>query len=123
MDAAEAAAVTVAFEDISHRLSAVIAEHGVAIVTGVLGADDISSLESALSDDLAELVDTDAVASADSSVQESWARAQAEGVRGWPEASLAACGGRGRLQDRGLLAQLIFIHYSCSRLLLSLTAP
>ena len=57
MDAAEATAITVAFEDASHRLPAVMAEHGVAIVTGVLGADDIALLESALSDDLAELVD------------------------------------------------------------------
>ena len=102
MDAAEAAAITVAFEDASHRLPAVMAEHGVAIVTGVLGADDIALLESALSDDLAELVDANAIASADSSVRASWERAQAEGLRGWPAASLAACGGRGRLQDRGL---------------------
>lgn len=103
MTAEEAAAITVPFAEIEagDRLRKTMAETGTAIVTGVLGSGDIESLEEAIAQDIAELVDVEAIAAADESVRAAWTRAQA-GLRGYSTATLMACGARGRLQDRGL---------------------
>eukprot|EP00670_Eutreptiella_braarudii_P012130 CAMPEP_0174341952 /NCGR_PEP_ID=MMETSP0810-20121108/25804_1 /TAXON_ID=73025 ORGANISM="Eutreptiella gymnastica-like, Strain CCMP1594" /NCGR_SAMPLE_ID=MMETSP0810 /ASSEMBLY_ACC=CAM_ASM_000659 /LENGTH=468 /DNA_ID=CAMNT_0015463859 /DNA_START=18 /DNA_END=1426 /DNA_ORIENTATION=+ len=103
MHEAEAAEVTVPFADVGARLGDVLAKHGTAIVADVLSQTDVADLERVLQLDLEELVDGDAVAAAaDASVQAAWQRACDEGVAGWPAASLADVGGRGRFQDRGM---------------------
>lgn len=102
MTAQEAAAVTVTFDEAVERLSAVIEEHGMAIVTDVLGSEDIAKLEDALAEDLRELVDVERVKAAGGSVHSAWQHVAEEGLRSWPEARLMDLGGRGRFQDRGL---------------------
>lgn len=102
MDAAETEAITVDYEEVTSRLEEVMAKMGVAIVRGVLGPEDAAELESALKEDLEELVDADAMDRADASVQTAWQRACQEGLQAWPAATLADVGARGRFQDRGL---------------------
>lgn len=97
----EAAPFTVTITEAPDRLQAVIDEYGAAIVTNVLSAEDIKQLEAKLNEDLAELVDVEAITHADGSVASAWDAAK-KGVLHWPAAALADVGARGRFQDRGL---------------------
>lgn len=105
MDASESAAIGVDFDDVEGRLHEVMARNGVAIVRGVLSAGDIADLEEALRQDLAELIDEDALARADPSVRVAWQEAVSPSqppTAAWPAATLSDVGARGRFQDRGL---------------------
>merc|ERR1719329_1698724 len=94
MDVSEAAAVTINFKDAPLRLCGLLREKGVAIVTDVLGAEDMSSLEEALGEDLRELIDQSLLAEAGESVRDAWTRVRKEGLQSWPAASLADVGAR-----------------------------
>mmetsp|Transcript_14587 Transcript_14587/g.25830 ORF Transcript_14587/g.25830 Transcript_14587/m.25830 type:complete len:427 (-) Transcript_14587:127-1407(-) len=102
MDPGEAATITISFADVASGLVPLMEDKGVAIVTNVLEAGDIETLEKALKNDMEELVDLDACAGADSTVKDAWERVCREGMHAWPAASLADVGARGRFQDRGL---------------------
>mmetsp|Transcript_130425 Transcript_130425/g.260216 ORF Transcript_130425/g.260216 Transcript_130425/m.260216 type:complete len:454 (-) Transcript_130425:121-1482(-) len=99
----EVAAVSISYEEIENGgLQSLLAKQGVAVVQGVLAADEICELEKSLWQDLEELVDSHALASADLSVQTAWQRVRKDGLHNWPAASLADIGGRGRFQDHGM---------------------
>lgn len=102
MNEQEAMAITVSFDEAATKLVPLMRDKGVAIVTGVLMAEDIKRLEQALKDDMEELVDLEAVAGSVLNVQDAWANVCSKGMHAWPAASLADVGGRGRFQDRGL---------------------
>lgn len=103
MSPPEVQAITVRLADISSHLQRVLDNKGVAIVTGVLSAQDIRTLEQKMKEDLAELVDSDRVgASASPSLVKTWERARERGVGAWPAAALADLGVKGRFQERGL---------------------
>ena len=55
------ASLTVRAEDVSTRLAQVMAEHGVALVTGVLSPAEVQAMEHAFDEDLAALVDVDKI--------------------------------------------------------------
>eukprot|EP00930_Biecheleria_cincta_P086552 TRINITY_DN75825_c0_g1_i1.p1 TRINITY_DN75825_c0_g1~~TRINITY_DN75825_c0_g1_i1.p1 ORF type:complete len:447 (-),score=81.06 TRINITY_DN75825_c0_g1_i1:252-1520(-) len=102
MNEQEAAAITIRYDEIEVRLKDMMDRKGVVIVSDVLGPKDLAESESCLRQDLEELVDNDALITADPSVRLAWQRACQEGLQSWPAASLADVGARGRFQDRGM---------------------
>lgn len=102
MDASEAHCISVKYEDAKAQLARVLADKGVAIVTGVLTSEEIKEFEAVLMQDMSELVDSATLESSDATVQEAWEKVRREGLHSWPAASLVDVGARGRFQDHGM---------------------
>eukprot|EP00927_Polykrikos_kofoidii_P073430 TRINITY_DN69469_c0_g1_i1.p1 TRINITY_DN69469_c0_g1~~TRINITY_DN69469_c0_g1_i1.p1 ORF type:complete len:450 (+),score=67.70 TRINITY_DN69469_c0_g1_i1:66-1352(+) len=102
LESSSTSSLTIKYEDIASGLNEMLAQKGVAIVTGILDAADIVKLQAALKQDLEELIDMNALAKADDSVRDAWERVGLTGLNSWPQASLKDMGGLGRFQNRGL---------------------
>jgi len=71
-----------------HRLRGVLDREGVAIVTGVIAADELRSLEQEFVNDLNDLIDEDAVRACDDQrVREAYERFRREGLHAFPYAT------------------------------------
>lgn len=80
----ERMAVTVPLIAVNERLRATLEEHGIAIVTGVIPATELSALEADFAKDLAELVDTEALRGAPEAVRLAHQRFLEQGPAAFP---------------------------------------
>lgn len=101
LSSAEAEALTVRMEDADACLNQVLAEHGCAIVTGVVDPVECQHLEGLFVRDLLDLVDLPATQNAGRAVQHAVEQV-AQGAGAWPLTSLELLGEKDRCQLRGL---------------------
>jgi len=97
----EVASISVPFTEIEARLKQVLEQHGAAIVTDVLSAQDSERMEGLFAADLCELLDMSAAKQAGQEVEEAAKRATAN-IRNWPMSSVSLLGQMERCQLRGL---------------------
>lgn len=96
---------SVPFDEVQARLPNVLSEYGIAIVTGVASDDDVARLEADFAQDLAEIVDNEALAAPNlaPAIQEAHKRFVEGGPRAFPiETAEVLTMGAGFALDRAL---------------------
>eukprot|EP00927_Polykrikos_kofoidii_P076791 TRINITY_DN73818_c0_g1_i1.p1 TRINITY_DN73818_c0_g1~~TRINITY_DN73818_c0_g1_i1.p1 ORF type:complete len:407 (-),score=57.92 TRINITY_DN73818_c0_g1_i1:60-1280(-) len=81
---------TVPFSSVTSHLRAMLDEHGIAIVTGVVSSEEeLQAFEADFAQDLQDLVDMDALATAPAAVNDAYLAFVAEGPRAFPAKTMS----------------------------------